>query len=212
LLDVLFGRRLGGGVLGHHRDDGFDANIETGVDAAEGVVAGTGWVARYYRWLARQQQPALLGAFSGLALSTLMLWAFLAVFVIPKETETLQRLAEAQAEVERIQKRTGTYPEAIQNRLMIGDAPALDAFGRALEYNVKGSRLIGSFTLRAYGYDGRKSADDLCVGGATKLAQLTAKARDAALYIRRFTKPDRARDPSVTELWAALDVLRCDAP
>jgi hypothetical protein len=159
--------------------------IESGA-AAEGIAHGGRWLARvYYRFAWRQRRsPVVWGLCGGLGLGAAGVWSTLAISVVPRETQTLSILLQAQTKIDAMNK----HPEAASDGLLrprlwgaIGaerDAPVLDGFERPIRYSRQGAWLATSYTLESLGYDGEPSADDLCVGGQTALARVLERVRD----------------------------------
>jgi hypothetical protein len=92
-------------VLGEGIEGG--SVFEAGGSLIEG---GGGLVRPYYRFLARLRQPLILGGAGGVVLGVLLLWAVLAVMVIPGEARTVEVLAAARAQIEQIYDEQGSYP------------------------------------------------------------------------------------------------------
>jgi hypothetical protein len=159
--------------------------IEGGIAIAEG---GARLAPRYYRFLARQRHPVFWGIGAGTLLGGLILWAVLAIAVLPGEARSTESLADAQHAVELHYAQHHAYPRPDGGHLIVDGAIAEDGFGNPLEYRVRGGWRVASWTLRSFGYDGeRGTADDLCVSGesplvgrvieAAKLAKLSKHAR-----------------------------------
>jgi len=63
---------------------GADADVVG--DLSQVVGDGGFWLSKvYYRFLARQRHPVLLGGVTGFVLGGLLLWLFIGVFIFPKE-------------------------------------------------------------------------------------------------------------------------------
>jgi hypothetical protein len=137
----------------------------------------------YYRFLARQRHPAVLGVALGLPLSGLVLWALLSLFVLPGEARTVVILADASRRIEQEYRQTRHYPLPIADgtlaELSPGGAHAgatLDGFGRPLRYQLSGTGPFAEYRLISLGFDGAPGRDDLCISGGTRLSNLRKQA------------------------------------
>jgi hypothetical protein len=74
------------------------------------IESGVRMIPGYYRWLASRRHPVFWGVPLGVALGGLALSGLLATAVIPQEGNTVQSLAEAQAEIERFYLEKGATP------------------------------------------------------------------------------------------------------
>jgi hypothetical protein len=174
--------------------------IEGGVAIVDG---GGRLLPRYYRFLARQKNPVFWGAGIGVLLGGLILWAALAILVLPGEARTTESLAGAQHAVELHYAHAHAYPRPDDGQLSIDGVVAEDGFGRPLEYRVRGGWRVASWTLRSYGYDGeRGTADDLCVSGESPLVGRIVEAARLA----QLSKHGR----SVGERLESVAAMRCD--
>jgi hypothetical protein len=127
--------------------------------------------AAHARLAARLQRPAAWGAALGLVAGTAVVWATIAALVAPKEGHTLQELRRAQAAVEQRRAREGAYPAALGSGN--GNLP-LDGFGRPLWYETHGGPTPAAYIIGSLGFDGRPSADDICVTGPARTAPIEA--------------------------------------
>jgi len=181
--------------------------------AAEGVASGGGRLARaYYGFVWRQRRhPFGWGLATGLGLGVLGVWVALALWVVPRESQTLSVLLLAQARVEALK----AHPEPAADGLFhpsqwggAGGEPVLDGFGRPIRYVRAGAWLATSYTLRSLGFDGVPSDDDLCVGGQTALGRAIEQARDPLRFLERLY----AGELGWSEQARALTSSRCEAP
>jgi hypothetical protein len=142
------------------------------------VEGGKRLIPRYYRFLARRRHPLFWGVAGGLLVGALLLWALIAVVVVPGEARTARALAAARADVEQSYATSGALPRPDdQGHLSIASGGArADGFGRPLQYQVSGRWKLASWKLTSLGFDGRPSSDDLCVSGSTKLFALADEA------------------------------------
>ena len=163
--------------------------------AGEAVVEGGGWlIPRYYRFLGRQRHPAFWGVPAGLLFGGLLLWALIAALVIPGETRTARTLTETTTKIERVYGQSGGFPqpddrghltlEGIDAAQSTASGVLEDGFGRPFKYEVAGRRKLASWTLTSLGFDGKTSADDLCVSGSTKLVEWAEKGEHVARLLR----------------------------
>lgn len=136
--------------------------------AADGVTTGGGKLIRhYYGLLWRMRRHALIwGLGAGLGLGAAVLALVLWFFVVPREAETLTALLDAKARID-----ASKTPSAGL------DPPVLDAFGRPVEFRRDGSWLTASYVLISRGFDGKESADDICVTGHSRAGALLDQAR-----------------------------------
>jgi hypothetical protein len=144
-----------------------------------GVAKQGAWVKKaYYRYARRQRrQPFVWGLITGLGLGLVGVWAILAVWVVPREIQTLGILLLGAARLDAAEATTQKQPAPTSDGLLHphlwsaglpevapGDAPVLDLFGRAVRYEPHGEPPAASYTLRSLGFDGEPSKDDICVG------------------------------------------------
>ena len=182
--------------------------------AAEGVASRGGGLARaYYGCIWRQRRhPLGWGLVTGIALGVVGVWAALASWVVPRESQTLSALLLAQAHIEALK----AHPEPAADGLLhpsqwgaaSGADPVLDGFGRPIRYARAGAWLATSYTLRSLGFDGVQSGDDLCVGGQTALGKALDQARDPLRFLERLY----AGELGWSERAQALSSSRCEAP
>lgn len=173
------------------------------------VRGGSAFARRYYRALAAIRHPMFWGAIAGLPLGVLLLWSSIALFVLPGEARTVERLEAARVQIADHEASRGRVPEPdARGHLVIGDSPgpAQDGFGRPLLYSVRGRGVFTSWTLVSRGYDGRESDDDLCIEGGTRLAGLAERARAALRVIARGV----GRDATIGERLSGIRAARCD--
>jgi hypothetical protein len=145
------------------------------------VRAGAKLMSPYYRWLASRRHPVFWGLPAGCLVGGIVLWGFIAIWIIPRETVTAESLARIQQLIDRKYSQDGRYPPAdpdgqLQYAVLGLSEPGVvvDAFGNPVAYHVAGRWLAASYQLRSYGFDGKRSGDDLCYAGATKLARVAA--------------------------------------
>lgn len=164
----------------------------------EGIAFGGHRLTRwYFRILRRVRHPVAWGMALGLLSGTGIVWLILVVSVIPKERATLSSLLVAQSTLEQRYRSDGRYPEAI--------APLDDAFGRPIEYRLKGSWKLASYRLSSVGADGVPSDDDLCVAGGTQFALWVD--RIARFKTQLGAEAGVASDPRAT--LSVLEAARC---
>jgi hypothetical protein len=187
--------------------------------AGEAVVKGGGWlIPRYYRFLGRQRHPVSWGVPAGVLFGGLLLWALIALIVVPGETRTVRLLTEAKEGIERTRGESGTFPRPdAQGRLLIdgisapggvgGGAVLEDGFGRPFKYQASGKWKLASWTLTSMGFDGKPSADDLCVSGSTTLVEWVEKAERVARLLRGV----KLGSASLGDRLAGIRALQCPA-
>ena len=159
--------------------------------AADGVVEAGGWLLpRYYRFLARQRHPVFWGVPTGTLLGGLLLWAVLALAVIPHEARTVSILLLARQGAEAAYKQHKRFPSPdkqgrlpcvavdLQEHQACDDGVVTDGFDRPLRYAVKGRWRLSSFRMTSFGFDGEPGRDDLCAEGASRLARAARAASD----------------------------------
>jgi hypothetical protein len=134
------------------------------------IEGGGRMVPWYYRFFTRQRHPVFWGIPAGIVLGALLLWAGLALTRLPHERDTAAALQAANDKIEQVYKETGSFPPAAGGRLVIDGVTYRDGFGQPLVYEVGGAWKLAHWSLRSYGYDGKRSADDLCIGGKAKLS------------------------------------------
>jgi hypothetical protein len=137
--------------------------------AADGITTGGSKLVRsYYGLLWRLRlHPVLWGAGAGLGLGAALLAGVLWFFVVPREAETLAILLEAKAQLDAA---GGPKAKGL-------DSPRLDAFERPIQFRREGSWLTASYVLTSLGFDGKESADDICVSGRSRAGALLDHAR-----------------------------------
>jgi hypothetical protein len=193
-----------------------------GLGAAEGIAVGGSKLARaYYGVLWRLRRHAgVWGAAAGMGLGVVGLLGVLWLFVVPRETQTLGILLEAQSQIEAEHRASRRYPRPApdgQFRMHLvpgehssattpgSDAPLPDGFGRPITYRRDGSLLTASYTLASLGFDGQRSDDDICVSGRTRVRQLMDRLREPLQLLAAL----RERRLSWSEQAAALQDSRC---
>jgi hypothetical protein len=152
-----------------------------GVDGlAEVVVKGGHWFgARYYRLIARQRHPVFWGVPAGALFGALVLWALIAAIILPGEARTVRVLAQAKEQIDQEYRANGAFPRPDADGHLVRDGVVLDGFARPLRYEVAGAWKFSSWVLTSPGFDGREGTDDdLCISGATTLADRAAQIRD----------------------------------
>ncbi len=188
-------------------------------DVAGGVVEAGGWLLpRYYGFLARQRHPVFWGVPLGALLGGLLLWAALALAVVPKETQTVSTLLVAKLGAEAAYKQHKRFPKPDDQRRLPCAAVqmqgheactggvVIDGFGRPLSYEVKGRWRLATFRVTSLGFDGEPGRDDLCVGGSTRLAKIANAASGLLAKIA-------GKDPegvSLTSKLLGVKELRCE--
>jgi hypothetical protein len=173
------------------------------------AASGDRWQHAYRRQLARQREKPLAWGFTaGGALGVVGLWLVLAALVVPLETRTLGILRLAQAHLASSAPAAAPAPSdgvlrpsAWTAASAGADEPVLDAFGRPVSREARGS--AGEFTLRSLGLDGVTSRDDLCASGQTGSSPATVG--DGL----RFVEDLRADRLGWSALFAAIDGARC---
>jgi hypothetical protein len=175
-----------------------------------GAAKGGRWRHAYHRQLARQREkPLAWGFLAGGALGVVGVWLVLAALVVPLETRTLGILRVAQAHLASSAPPVAApapsdgvlRPSAWTAAGAGADEPVLDAFGRPVSREARGS--AGEFTLRSLGLDGVASRDDLCASGHTGSSPATVG--DGL----RFVEDLRADRLGWSALFAAIDGARC---
>ena len=187
--------------------------------AADGVVEAGGWLLpRYYRFLARQRHPVFWGVPTGTLLGGLLLWAVLALAVIPHEARTVSILLQAKQGAEAAYKQHKRFPRPnaqgqlpcatvdLQDHEACDGGVVTDGFGRPLGYAVQGRWRLSSFRLTSLGFDGEPGRDDLCAEGASRLAR-AARAASDLLTALLGEDPKRL---SLEHRLQGVKALRCD--
>jgi hypothetical protein len=177
--------------------------------ANPGAASRGRWPHAYRRQLARQREkPLAWGFIAGGALGVVGLWLVLAALVVPLETRTLGILRLAQAHLASAAPAAALAPSDGVLRPSAwaaagagADEPVLDAFGRPVSREARGS--AAEFTLRSLGLDGVASRDDLCASGQTGSSPATVG--DGL----RFVEDLRADRLGWSALFAAIDGARC---
>lgn len=183
-------------------------DLHVGAPDASGIAEGFSRLTRgYYRALAKQRSPWFWGIPLGVVLGVFSLWAALAVWVVPRETQTMKILASAQEEIETAQRATGKYPAPdAEGRYLRRGSALSDGFGRPLHYQVTGRWLLSSYVIRSWGFDARPGNDDLCVEGGGALRGVSRAADALARGLEG--KPDAA---SLRAWLSAVQAARCSA-
>lgn len=171
---------------------------------AEGFRYSAWGVRKYYGFLARHRGSSWIGVPIGMLLGTLVVWALLAVFVLPKELRTTELLLGLKGEIEKQYAASKSYPPPQSGNTILGSSQEVvrDAFDRALHYEVRGRWRLASYRLTSYGSDGVPSSDDLCIEGQTKLQDLL----DTSAALIGFAELARFRGG--TPISDRLDTLR----
>jgi hypothetical protein len=184
---------------------GAAADHAVGLADASELVVGGGWSfgARYYRFIGRRRHPVFWGIPAGTLFGALVLWALLATFVLPGEARTVRLLLDTKARIDRAYRDTSEFPRPDEEGHVASEAGtvALDGFGRPLHYEVSGRWKLASWVLVSSGFDGKTGTDDdLCISGATRIAERvapilkrigegTASTKDDLAGIRALTCP-----------------------
>jgi hypothetical protein len=151
----------------------------------------------YYRWLAKRRHPAFWGFWAGCLVGAGLLSLVLLGLVVPGESRTAQRFAEAQSAIEVYRDATGILPSPTESGQLsiaeLGGLPEelrktpvlLDGFGRPVHYRLESATptlfKIGGlevsagqglrYRLSSLGFDGTESNDDLeLVGPAFRVS------------------------------------------
>jgi hypothetical protein len=180
-----------------------------GLDELGGrLIAGGGLlIGPYYRFLARSRHPLVWGTLAGVLLGGLLLWALIAIVIVPREARTAELLAMAKQRVDRIYQTTGAFPGTEPaEQLSVEGSPLLDAFGRPLRYRVSGKGHLASYTLGSLGFDGKPSGDDLCVAGSGKLAVWA----DRAARLGQLVDTIASGSAPVADRLSGIRSLRCE--
>jgi len=189
-------------------------------DVSEGVVrGGTKLTAWYYRLVVRAKHPVVWGVVAGAAIGTGLLWAFLALCVFPRERRTLETLTRLQAAVELQYQTRGSYPSPSADGTVPTDvhadpdaplaSPITDAFGRPILYHVSGAWKVATYTIESRGFDGRRSDDDLCVSGGTRLGTWAQRASTALRGLSAAEAGPSSKLGLRSQL-AAIQASRCE--
>ncbi len=174
--------------------------VEGGAGLLEG---GVRLVPKYYAFLGRRRHPVFWGIGAGGLLGGLLLWAFLAIFVMPGEARTTDSLHEARARIELYYSEHGELPQPdAEHRLVIDGTVIGDGFGRPLGYRVQGRWKLAVWQLRSAGYDGRPSRDDLCLASGTPLV----RKLEAAAQLLELSVHTR----SLVERLESVNTARCE--
>ncbi len=158
------------------------------------VKGGAKLVPRYYRFLGKRRRPVLWGLLTGVLFGGLVLWAVLAIVVLPDEALTVERLAAAKERIDEDYRRTGQFPKPDDDGHIAvlsidgkeGAEAVADGFGRLVRYEVKGKwAKLSSYRLVSAGFDGVEGTnDDLCIEGSTELRRFADKALNLADLVR----------------------------
>ena len=101
---------LVGAIAAALGDGGGDMSVA--VEGGAGLIEGGARIApKYYAFLARRRHPVFWGTGAGVFLGGLLLWAVLAIFVMPGETRTTDTLYEARARIELYYAEHGGLPK-----------------------------------------------------------------------------------------------------
>jgi hypothetical protein len=190
-------------------------------DASEGAVRGGAKLASsYYRFLARLRHPVLWGAVAGAVAGTAVVWAILALYVVPRERRTLETLLHVQLALEDEYQRTGSFPRptgegTVPPALLDEPAgqpatPILDGFGRPILYDLKGLWKLASYTVSSMGFDGHPSDDDLCLTGGTRAGTWLQRAAGPVRALFRAVSVERVHADLRLQI-AAIQASRCSA-
>ncbi|MEY4581426.1 MAG: hypothetical protein RL701_6129 [Pseudomonadota bacterium] len=156
-------------------------------------------------WLQRVRDSWPWALALGAVLGCLSVWLLLALIIVPKETDTMQQLLEAQAALDHYYTEHQRYPEVAAGLASV-HVPPHDAFGRALQYEALQTRFRSSYRLHSLGWDGRASDDDLCVSGNSRLQSLFERAQRKLARLAALQRGDF----SWTDRLFTLHGLRCD--
>ena len=183
---------------------------------ADGVAKGGAWfAAHYYGLVARQRHPLFWGVPAGVLFGGLMLWALIAVIVVPGEARTVRIFGQTRATLDRTYRDTGEFPRPdAQGHLSaaVSDghaAPGLvvDGFGRPVRYQLTGRWKVASWVLVSSGFDGQPGADDLCLSGGTQLGVWAGRASELA----RLLWLNDPRTASLRDELLGIRALSCPA-
>jgi hypothetical protein len=155
----------------------------------------------YYRFLASRRHPLFWGIAAGIVLGVLILWAFIAVVILPGEARTTRILIEAKDKVDQAYHAGHSFPRSLADC----GAPTEDGFGRKLQYRVRGKWMVAKYQITSSGYDGKPSSDDLCVIGSTKAVELAREAVTALDVVNML----RGKDGTASDRLAAISALKC---
>jgi hypothetical protein len=198
---------------------GGDAGPDHGLSqAGVGLVEGSVWlVPRYYRFLGKRRHPVFWGVPTGILLGGLLLWAALAILVLPGEAGTVELLAATKDRIDETYRETGEFPRPDEGGHLALAAYAgsgkrvtqvvTDSFGRPLLYEVSRSwRKLSAYRLISTGFDGRQgTSDDLCVSGSTRLRELADTAQSLVTLVRDIG----SGKASVQDRLEGIRALRC---
>jgi hypothetical protein len=177
------------------------------------------WVKTAYYGYARRQrrQPFIWGLLTGLGLGLVGVWSILAVWVVPREIQTVGILVLSGARIDAAQTSAQRQPAPSSDGLLHphlwsttpagaapGDAPVLDLFGRGVRYEAR-AESRATYTLRSLGFDGEPGRDDICVAGRPQGA--AERAADPLVFIENL----RANKVSWSDQAAALVRTRCNS-
>ena len=146
----------------------------------------------------------------------LLLWATIYALILSNEARTVEILAQTQRYIDDYYDRQGRFPPADdEGRLALESLGieggqeefATDGFGRPLRYHVEGKWKLVSYTLRSFGFNPSSDHDDLCVSGATELAQLAEQFKERTLAFIADLKIQR-EIPFAAKL-QGIQLLRC---
>lgn len=208
LVGALFGGELGGELGGDFAFDAFDAgNL---VPSLNPLVKG------YYKLFQRQTHPVFWGVIVGSVVGLMILASFLYLFIVRKETVTLERFASLKVEIEAYYQEHGHLPKPndqgfLTYEILAGEegtesgSPVLDGFKRPIQYEVAGKWKIASYRLTSLGYEVDRGEDDLCFSGGTTIVELAGKALD---WVRFLDGLDD--ETSVSDRISGLTLFRCE--
>jgi hypothetical protein len=182
-------------------------DVDAVTDLGEPVVeVGIKFAQPYYRFLGSRRHPVFWGIPAGGLLGALLLWVIITLVILPGETRTAHKLAEAKVAIEAIHKQTGKLPQPDANgHLVIADKAVDDGFGHPMAYAVSGIFKGGSWTLTSSGFDRSDPADDLCIEGQTGIVKWVERART----VKQMVEGLLGKQPSTKDRLAAVKALRC---
>jgi hypothetical protein len=162
----------------------------------------------------------LWGAVVGAVVGTAVVWAILALYVVPRERRTLETLLHVQLALEAEYQRTNSFPHPtddgtvppalVESPAGQSATPIVDGFGRPIRYGLKGAWRLESYTLSSLGFDGHPSDDDICLSGGTRAGTWLQRAAGPVSALFRAVSVERVHADRRLQV-AAIQASRCPA-
>ena len=182
--------------------DGAVADAPGGVPGSDFMELGAELIKPYYSFVLGIRHPIFWGIPAGLLVGCLSLGAYLAITVYLPESNTVGAMAEGQAYIEAYYDEHSRLPAPEDGHLVLADGqPLTDGFGNPVRYEVSGHWRVATWALRSAGADGDfETAQDFCLEGGTRAAELVQFAADALDRLRDSESPHRDRLQGIVEM------------